>query len=180
MAILLNNKILQSAEAALESNLMPEVKEDYMKIVVAGMRAALHGGTEGLLADRLRRSKDPLGDIAKGAVNLVMALSHQSKGVMPMKAMGPASMTLMLQALDFADKAGVIKVGAAELVKATHIWANRLMTALHITPAMLNKAAGMAHGVMNDPTQVEAIKRRAGLVKDPRASTPTALAEPGA
>lgn len=176
MAILLNNKILQSAEAELESKLLPDVKDDYMRIVVAGMRAALHGGAGGsLLVERLQRSKDPLTDIAKGAVNLVVALSHQSQGVMPMKAMVPASMTLMLQALDFADKAKVITVGAAELVKATHIWSNRVMTVFHITPAMVNKAADMAHGVMKDPTQMEAINRRAGVVKDPRAGVPTEL-----
>lgn len=177
MAILIDNKILQSAEAELEKGLLPEVREDYAKIVVAGMKAALHGGREGILADRLRRSKDPIEECAKGAINLVLSLSTQSRGKMPPKALIPASFTLMLQALDFADKAKIVKVGNDELVKATHIWTNRVMVVMGITKEKLNKAAKMAHGVMNDPTQMEIINRRAGVAKDPRASTPTEMPE---
>lgn len=176
MAILLDNKVLQAAEAQIEKQLLPDVQEDYAKIVVAGMKAALHGGIESsVLVARLRKSADPISDCAKGAISLVMMLGNQSHGTMPTKALIPASFTLMLQALDFADKANVVKVGSDELVKATHVWSNRIMNVFGITKEKLTKMAELSHKVMADPAQMEIVNRRAGTVKDPRSSTPTEM-----
>src|SRR5712664_3366768 len=108
---LINNKlddpVLQAAEEKLESQLLPEVRADYMKIVVAGMRAALAKGPDGMLAGLKNKSKDPVHDAAAGAVGLVLLLRHTSPA-MPIKAMAPAGMTLMLHALDFVDKVGLV------------------------------------------------------------------------
>lgn len=173
MSILLNNKVLEATEQKIEAGLLPEVKADYLKIVVAGMHLAAQNGPNGLLSG-LKTRKDPIADCAIGAVNLVALMSHQSKGKMPIKAMWPAAMTLMLQALDLVDKAGIAKVGAAELGRATHVFTNHLFRVLKIPPAMLHTMAAKVHGVMQDPTQMEVIARRAGVVKDPRASQPPA------
>lgn len=174
MAILLNNKILAAAEQAVEAKLLPDNKQDYMKIVVSGMNVARDKGPDGILSGLARR-KDPIGDCAIGAINLVFLMSKQSKGVMPMKAMVPAAMTLMLQALDLVDKAKIAKVGAPELDRATHVFMNHLYKILGITPQMLQGAASKVHGIMQDPSAMEKINLRAGVVKDPRASTPTVL-----
>ena len=91
---------------------------------------------------------------------------------MPVRAMVPAAFTLMLQALDLVSRANIAKVGPDELARATHVFSNRLFTALHITPAVLHNMATHVHGVMSDPTKMEVVNRRAGVVKDPRASTP--------
>lgn len=172
MSLLKDNKILDAAEAELESKLTPENKANYEKIVVAGMRAGMAGGDASLLAS-LKKSRDPVTSCAKGAISLVLILKRQSQGVMPVSAMVPAAFTLMLKALAFAERLGLVKVGADELAKATHTFTNSLFTALGITPQKLNAMAEQTHGVMNDPTKMEAINRRAGIVKDPRASTPT-------
>lgn len=172
MPILLDNKILQATEQKLESSLLPATRDDYMKIVVAGMKVALDGGPNGMLS-RLKQSRDPVNDCAAGAINLVLTMSRQAKGHMPTQALIPAAMTLMLQALDLVDKAGIAKVGTDELVRATHIFTNKIFAAFKITPQMLNRAAGQVHGIMQDPTKMEVINRRIGAVKDPRASTPT-------
>lgn len=172
MAILLDNKILEAAEQKIEASLLPAVLQPYQQIVVAGMRLAMHGGPNSIVA-KLKQSQDPLKSCAEGAVNIVMLLEKQARGTMPKNAMIPAAMTLMLQALDFADKTGVLKVGVPELVKATHIFTNHLFKAFRITPQMLHTAAAKVHGVMQDPTKMELISRRAGVVKDPRASQPT-------
>lgn len=172
MKSLTTNKVIAAAEQKVEAGLLPEVRDDYLKIVLAGMKVALKDGTNGILAG-LKKKEDPLNDCAVGAINLVMMLKREAKGGMPENAMVPASMTLMLQALEFADKAGIIKVGEEELNKATRIWTNYLLKASGVTPQMLSKAAGRVQGVMNDPTQMEAIARRAGTVRDPRAGVPT-------
>ena len=180
MAILLDNKILQATEKKVESQLLPDVRDAYMRIVVAGMATALHGGSDSILA-KLKDSQDPISDCAKGAINLVLLMQHQSRGTMPVKAIPPAAMTLMLQALDFADKMKIARIGNAELVKATHIFTNYLFEKFKITPKMLHAAASNVHGVLNDPTSMEKINRKVGTVRTPGASEPTNLqTAPGA
>lgn len=174
MAILLNNKLLQAAEQRVEAGLTPENRADYMKIVVAGLRVALDQGPNGIMAS-LKKSRDPVNDSAVGAVNLVMLMSKQSRGTMPIKALVPAAMAIMLQALDFCEKARITKITPKKLDRATLIYRNHIFSAFRITPEVLKKAAVHAHGVMQDPTKMDIIARRVGVVKDPRASQPTSL-----
>lgn len=168
MSILLHNQILEAAEQKIESQLTPPNRANYIKVVTAGMHLALAKGPDGILGS-LRNSKNPISDCAVGAVNLCLLMRKQSRGTMPLKSMVPAAMTLMLQALDFADKSGIVKVGTAELVQATHIFTNHLFKQFGITPKMLQTAAVNVHAITQDPAKMEAINRKAGIAKDPRA-----------
>ncbi len=175
----LDNEILKAAEDKLESQLTPENRADYLKIVVAGMKTALTPKSDGsppILAT-LQHSKDPLNDCASGAINLCLLMRRSSRGTMPLKAMVPAAMTLMLHALDFADKSGIMKIGQPELVKATHIFANLIFKRLGISPQMIHTAAVKTHALTQDPVAMEKMKRASGFVRDPNASTPTPLPE---
>ncbi len=170
MPILLDNKILKAAEDRIESQLVSDVRDDYLKIVVAGMRTAADKGPNGILSG-LKARKDPITDCAIGAINLVLLMKQHARGVMPVKAMVPAAMTLMLQGLDLVDKAGIAKVGAAELARATRIFNNHLFNVLKITPAVLQNMGTKVHAVMQDPAHMDLIARKAGVVKAPGAST---------
>lgn len=174
MSILKRNKFLQGAEAAVAAKLLPTTKSAYDKIVVAGMKASMHGDINSMLA-KLLNSKDPVRDCAAGAISLVMILSQQAKGHMPVEAMIPASTTLMLQALDFAEKAKLLTVGPEELDRGAKLQGNIWLHLGKITPDKLQAMAVKTHGIMQDPTQMEMVARRAGVVKDPRAGTPTEL-----
>lgn len=169
MSILLSNKILQAAEAKIEDNLTPDNRANYLKIVVAGMKAILNGGPKSILA-KLKGRQDPVHDCAVGAVNLVLILRKESKGIMPLKAMVPAGMTLMLKALDFADSIGSVKIDNDALVRATHIFTNHLMAAFRITPTMIQTAMQRTHALMQDPQKMAAIKMKAGVMKHPNAA----------
>jgi hypothetical protein len=160
----LQNSILQQAEDRIESQLTPQVREPYTRIVVAGNQIAQKGGPNGILGS-LQHSKNPIYDCAAGAVNLVGLLSRQSRGTMPMKAMVPAATTLMLQALDFADKIGLVKVGNVELSHATTILANLILKHLGISHQMLQTAAGNIQQMTRDPEKMKALQRAAGVVK---------------
>jgi hypothetical protein len=173
----LKNKLLRDLEKQIEASLTPENWPNYMKTVVNGLRVGLNGGPKGLLAT-LRDSADPVKDCALGAVNLVQLLRIQSQGTMPVQAAAPASMTLMLNALDFAEQAGLAEIGTEQIVRATRIFSNQIFTVLGITPQMLTKAAGAVHEVSEDPAKMEMVRRRAGVVRDPRSSTPVATAAP--
>ena len=166
--------ILEAAEKKVEEQLLPEIHESYLKIVVAGMHAGLDGGPNSIMA-KLKTSKDPIADCAKGAIGIVIILKHQSKGIMPVKAMVPAASTLMFKALSFADTAGIVKVGNEELARATHIFAETFLHKLGVTPKMLSNAMSNVHRISQDPVAMELMKRKTGFVKHPDASEPTPL-----
>lgn len=165
--------LIDAVEQKVESQLMPDAKESYLKIVVAGMKAGLQGGPNSILAG-LKTSQDPIADCAKGAIGLVLVLKHQAKGVMPLKAMVPAAMTLMLKALTFADRMGIVKVGANEVVRATHIFADAMLKKLGVTPQMMQHAMVKTHALTQDPVAMEQMKRTAGVTRHPEAPPPGA------
>lgn len=170
----LNNPLLQQAEAKVEAGLTPENRANYLKIVVAGLHIGLDKGPDGILAS-LAQSKDPVADAAKGAISLVLILRKQAKGVMPLKAMVPAAMTLMLKALDFADRSKIVKVDNPELVRATHIFTDTMFARFGITKAGLANAASRVNALTNDPAAMAKISLKAGLTRHPNAATPTPL-----
>lgn len=170
----LSNPLLQQAEAAIEAGLTPDNRDNYLKIVVAGMHAALAKGPDGILA-QLQKSPDPISGAAKGAVALVLILRKQAQGVMPLKAMVPAAMTLMLKALDFADRSGIAKVGNDELVRAMHIFTDFLFARVGITRQGLANAANRVHALTQDPEAMAKINLTAGVTRHPLAATPTPL-----
>jgi hypothetical protein len=178
MSLMLNNSVLEQAEQKIESNLLPAVRANYMKVVVAGMKVGLAKGPHGILAS-LRQSKDPVNDCAKGAVNLAFLLRKQTRGTMPIQALVPGAMTLMLHALDFVDKIGIMKIGTPQLVEATHTFTNMMFRNLGISADMLKTAHDNVAKAVKDPAHLEAMKRKAGIVKAPDASTPTPTPDEG-
>lgn len=168
MSLMMQNNVLQAAEKKVESQLTPDNRANYMKIVTAGMKLGLAKGPDGILGS-LRHSKTPIKDCAMGAVNLCLLMRKQSRGTMPLKALVPAAMSLMLQALDFVDKSKLAKVGTPELVQATHIFTDHLFKQLGITPAMIRSAAGNVQAITQDPAKMDVINRKAGIVKAPGA-----------
>lgn len=166
MSILLQNRLLEAAEQKIESQITPANRQNYMKIVTAGMHLAMAKGPDSIIAG-LKKSKNPINDCAVGAVNLCLIMRKQSRGTMPMSSMVLAASTLMLQALDFADKAGIVKVGTPELVQCTHIFTNHLFKQLGITPQMIHTAAGKVHDIISDPQKMQAIQQKAHSVAPP-------------
>jgi hypothetical protein len=168
----LKNNVLKAAEAKLESQIPPKQRDNFLKVVVSGMRVGLQGGDKSILAG-LKQSKDPIKDCALGAVNLVTLLSKQSRGTMPVEAAITGAMALMLQALDFADKAGIAKVGNEELVQATKYFTDFIMERLGISKQMLAHAAQKVTAMTKNPEQMQKIKLAAGVEKAPGAQSPT-------
>lgn len=174
----IQNPLLRQVEQKIEASVgTGKNREDYLKVVVAGMRAAM-GGPKPMLAN-LKGRPDPVKDCAIGAVNLVVFLRNISKGKMPPLAMVPAAMTLMLQALDFADQAGIVKVGERELDRATHIFVNLMFGALGVSTGTLNRAASLVDGATRDPTQLEALKKMLPQDAAPAGEAPAEPVEEG-
>lgn len=170
----LKNPLLHQAEMTLESSLAPDNRQNYHKIVEAGMRAGLQGGPNSILAS-LEKSKDPIADSATGAWGLVMVLRKAANGVMPEKAMIPAAATLMFYALDFAEQAKLAKIGEAELAEAGKVLGNAVMHTFKITPDVVRHLAARTHAMTQDPKAMEAMNLKVGLVRHPAIPTPTPM-----
>jgi hypothetical protein len=170
----MKNQLLAQTEQKIESNLYGRTKGDYAKAVVAGMKAALHGGPNSILA-KLNDSKNPIHDCVMGALNLAIILRKQSRNTMPLQAMIPAATTLMLHAMDFAEELHLVQIDKPELDQATHLLVNTLFKRLGITPNMLNTAAGKMHSLTQNPVSMERMKYAAGMTKSPNSPVPTPL-----
>lgn len=157
----IQNPLLRQAWEQLEGSLAPKTLENFNKILIAGMKAGLANGPQGILAG-LRGRPDPIKDCALGAVNLVLYLRRLARGTMPVDAMVPAAQGLMLQALDFADTAGIVEVGKPELANATRILMSNIFQAFQITPDMLTRAAEQTGGVIDNPDQLAALRQQVG------------------
>ena len=165
--------LLNRIEQQIESQLTPDNRQNYLKIVTAGMAAAMEGGPNSLMAS-LKQSQDPVAECAKGAVALVLILRKQAHGIMPERAMVPAAMTLMLKALGFAQRMKLIPpVDAATVERATHVFTDFLLARVGISKQQL---AGMAQAVdrkLQDPDAVQQMRYKAGLDRHPMAPVPT-------
>ena len=170
----LSNPLLQQTEAVIERNLTPENAQNYQKVVVAGLHAVLDKGADGLMA-KLAQSQDPIADAAKGAVSLTLILRREAKGVMPIQAMVPAAMTLMLHALDFIDRAKIRPIAQPELVRATHIFSDFVFARFGISKEGLQNAAQKVNAIIQDPVSMAKLKMKAGFMRHPDAATPTPL-----
>ena len=170
----LSNPLLQQAEDKIESGLTPQNRANYDKIVVAGLHAVLDPGVNGLMA-KLAQSQDPISDAAKGAVSVALVLRKEARGVMPLQAMVPAAMTLMLRALDFVGRAKIAPVGQPELVRATHIFSDFIFARFGITKAGLANAAQKVHALTQDPQAMVKMQMKAGFLRHPDAAVPTPL-----
>ena len=171
----LRNPLLAETAQKIESNIVdPNVRADFLKVVVAGLHIALANGPNSFVA-KLKTSQDPIGDCARGAVALVLIMRRESRGVMPMKAGIPAGMVLMLHGLDFIDRAGIAKIAEPELDNATKIFTNELFHKLGITPGMIQQATGRVHQILQDPDAMAKINLKTGATRHPLAATPTPL-----
>ena len=171
----LEDPVLQRAEQKIEGQLLPKTRSAYLRVVVAGMQVGM--AKEGKIMVALQHSKDPVTACAIGAINVGLMLLKESRNTMPIKALVPGCMTLMLKALDFCDKTGIKKIGTAELDDATKTFMNYMFHMFKITPQKLQVMATHVHNITQDPGQLDLLKRKAGLTLDPRANPGAALAK---
>lgn len=158
----MKNQLLAQAEQTIEKGVPPDQQEAYQRILIAGMKVLFSQQTHGALVQGLEQSQDPIGDVGKGAVGLIMTLFKESKGTMPAKAMIPAGMALLLNALDYVDSTGIAKIGKPELDHATEVFINTLMPKVGLTPDRMQGLMGQIQGVMADPEKMKQMQQQQG------------------
>lgn len=157
--ILAQNTLVKQVEVQIEQRLKAGVRESYMKIVIAGMKYILDKGDKGILA-QLGNSQNVVEDTVKGAIGLVGILRRAAKGAMPADAMIPAAMTLMLEALDYAERVGLVTIDNSVIDKATQLFIETMLPTLGITPQKLGQLTSQVHGIMQDPDKMAKITQQ--------------------
>ena len=171
------NDLLKATEEGIAARLVPEVRRDYQRIVLAGVKAAMNNG--GALLRNLPQSKDPVRDCAIGGVNLTFLMLKEAKGNVPPKAYVPAAYTLVMEALDMAAKMKLIEVTPELIAEATKIATDHIFRLTHLSPQKLNHIAGRVNAITKDPAAMEKIELAIGSKRDPRAAMDTpGLQEP--
>jgi hypothetical protein len=155
--LLIENTLLRQTEAAIERKVPPNARDSYLKIVVAGMKYGLAKGKDGALAS-IKDSKDPVADAVVGAINVVGILRQNAKGTMPIEAMVPAAMTLLLHTLDFAEKTNLVNVTPDVLDRATLMFMDKIMRLMKMTPEEVSDKLGKVHDILRDPDMMAKYK----------------------
>ena len=155
--LLIENTLLRQTEAAIERKVPPNARDSYLKIVVAGMKYGLAKGKDGALAS-IKDSKDPVADAVVGAINVVGILRQNAKGTMPIEAMVPAAMTLLLHTLDFAEKTNLVTVTPDVLDRATHMFMDKIMRLMKMTPEEVSDKLSKVHDILRDPDMMAKYK----------------------
>jgi hypothetical protein len=155
----ITNPQLAKSEANIEAKVPAADKVNYQKIVIAGMKVMFSKELNGELMDGLKQSQDPAITASEGIVGILGILYKQSRNTMPIGPMVTAGMALLLQGLDFAEQAGVIKVDAAMIDRATHHYIESLLPKIGITPDKLQAILGKLSQVAKDPTMMAKMKQ---------------------
>jgi len=96
---------LQKYEAGIEENVKPEDKEAYDRIVTAGLKVITSDEFHQNMVESLS-AEGPLADkVANGVARLISLLHVSAKGTMPVGPTIAAAYTLMVKAMDFAERA---------------------------------------------------------------------------
>ena len=153
---MLKNPLLKQAQTKIESGVQD--RDAYNRIVQAGTKVIYDKATFAELAKEIRQAQDPVTEIAEGMIGILGILYKQSRKTMPIPAMVMAGMSLLLDALDFAEQAGLVKIDKAELNKATTHYLNSLLPKFGLTPEKIDATLGQLGGTIKDPAKMAQIQ----------------------
>jgi len=151
---MLKNALLQKAHAEIDGKVTE--RGAYDKIVKAGLKVIYDQATFQKLTRGLRESKSPVQDIAKGIVGILAMLSNRSKGTMPSTAMVQAGGTLLIDALDFAEQAGLMKVDGNSLAEAFTVYMETVLPTVGLSTQRMQQVLKGVEETTRNPQRMAA------------------------
>ena len=161
---MLKNALLQQAAANIQQGVQD--KDAFERLMKAGTKTIYSKGTFRALSQQLRKSKDLVDDVAKGIVAVLGIMAHRARGTIPQGPLMQAGMMLMLDALDFLEQAGLLKVDNATLDRATEEYVEALLPAVGLSRQKMDQVLGQIKAVMADPQKMAAYKQSLGGAKN--------------
>lgn len=142
----LDDPLLKQAEQGIEQSVPPEHRSMYESIVVAGMNVMFSPDTASLMEQQLALPGDLGANVADGVSKLIMIVFNESK--QQADAFAPAAVlaavTLMCQALDYAEQAHGAQVTPELLAQTTKATQMKVLKSFGVTEDQVNQvvAAG--------------------------------------
>lgn len=149
----IDDPILQRIERGIEAKVPPDMKQAYLAVIVAGMRVMYSEETAHMMDDQLQASDDLVTNVSEGIAKLMMMLHSESKGKMSIPAAALASISLMAQALDYAEKKFGIEVTPEIAAAATKATTTAVLKVFGIDQADVEKQIAAKSGGAPQPGQ---------------------------
>jgi len=134
--------MLDQIEKTIETKLPPDLKKDYLAIVVAGRQMMFSEKTHPMMEEYLGKIQGPQ-DVPKivghGIVKLIAVLLKESRGQLSGQASMPASITLMTYALKYVDGQLNIPIDKAIVDQTTLAVSNGMFAFWGIDKATLQR-----------------------------------------
>ena len=128
------DKTRQALMAKVDKRLAPVVA----KVVESGKRVMYSDETRQMAMQELKKATDPEG-IGSAVSKLAAVLFSESKQTIPPNVLFPATMQLMLEALEFLEEAGAVKVDNDFLAACTEATGSAFLQMLGVTPEKLQE-----------------------------------------
>lgn len=149
---MLKNQLLQQAQAKVEAGV--KNRDAYDKLVSAGTKIIYDKTIFAKLSEGIAQSKSPVEDVAKGLVAVLNIMVRQARGTAPQDALAQAGMSLLIDALDFMEQAGLVTVDKKVLGEATQAFIEALLPTLGLNPQQLQSALSSVQQTMADPQKM--------------------------
>lgn len=146
----LDDPLLKQAETSIEQAVPAEHRTMYESIVVAGMNVMFSPQTTHLMEQQLSMGGDLATNVSDGVAKLIMIVFNESK--QDPNAFAPAAVlaavTLLCQALDYAEQAHDAQVTPEMLAQATKMTQMKVLKSFGVTEDQVNQvaAAGAQQG----------------------------------
>jgi hypothetical protein len=134
------NPLLQKTQDALLAKVDQRLVPVVNKVVNAGRKVMYSDASRGMAIQELKQATDPEG-IGSAAAKMAGVLFNQSKQTIPMEVLFPATMLLMLEALQFLEDAGTVKVEPNFLAECTKATGSAFLQLMGVTPEKLQELA---------------------------------------
>lgn len=139
---------LQQIEKMVEQKVPPDKKDQFNRIVLAGMRVMFDKRTHKMVLQELE--EDPINGAGEGVAKLLGLLVKQSKGRFPVELMMPAGAWLLCEALTYIQRTGT-NVTDQDISQATQTLANGVLNVIGLDERKLKALIANTKGAMADP-----------------------------
>lgn len=160
-------------DTAADAGLLPQYQKivDSLQLDEVGSRILLAGKKLMYAKDMAPKLLDGLQDvedaelpatIGRGVAGVIVMLQRRAKGTMPTDAMIKAATALLMEALDFLTKKGVVEASNAVISESLMSMTEVLLASLGVTKQAMGNLMTNAQSVMADPAKMDAYAKSRG------------------
>lgn len=141
-----NDPIIAKVQDAVRGNIPADTRVAVQRVVLAGMKVMFSPETHQLMLKSIQSDTDPAHAVGMGVTQLVTLLFKQSKNTIPLPALIPAAVLLCCEALDFMEKANMVKVTPVIMANASQTVTAYLFQKMGYTPDKIAQIVKAGNG----------------------------------